>query len=202
MVSVSVFIRWSGVSALLGGITWTLLRPLAASAWHEDLYSLTYEDYNRLLTFTWLFFGIALCGLMIRFHRTFSRLGFIGSRMAFFGVVLLLSGNIVEFWIILFQSEYVPIRIGGDNVWPVAGVGWTLHLVGLALATAGFCVVGITLRTTLRPVLIGLAVLFPFAVFFGNIIGIGFIFGLTWCLLGNTLYRPMDTGFEEDGGIV
>ena len=72
VVSVNVFIRWSGFSALLGGITWALLRPLAASAWHEDLYSLTYEDYSRLLTFTWLFFFIAVCGLIIRFNRTFA----------------------------------------------------------------------------------------------------------------------------------
>ena len=129
-------------------------------------------------------------------------MGFVGSRITFLGLVLLLCGNIIEFWIILFQSEYVPIRIGGDNVWPAAEAGWALHLLGLALATVGFCLVGIALRETFRPVLIVISILFPFAVFFGNIIGIGLFFGLAWSLLGNTLYKPMDSSFDEDEGVI
>jgi hypothetical protein len=198
---VGFFIRWSGVSALVGGVAWALLRPLAASAWHDDLYSLTYEDYNRLLTFTWLLFGIAIFGLIARFNQIFSRVGVIGSCMALIGITLLLCGNIIEFWIILFQSEYVPIRAGGENIWPGAEIGWALHLIGLVSAAIGFCFLGIVLRSTLRPVLITLAILLPFAIFLGNIIAIGLIFGLTWCLLGNILYKPiMGADFDENEG--
>ena len=193
------FIRFSGVSALLGGITWAFLRPLAASAWHDDLYSLTYEDYNRLLTLTWLLFGVAVCGLISRYSKTFSGLGFIGLCVTLIGVFLLLCGNIIEFWIILFQPDYVPIRIGGDNVWPGAKIGWILHLIGLAFAVVGFFLVGIVLRATLRPILIAIAILLPFAIVLGNIIAIGLLFGIAWCLLGNALYRSiLDTACDED----
>lgn len=193
--------RWarrSGLAATVGGVLWALLRSLAASSWTGDLYTLSYEDYSRLLTLPLFLFLLATLGIYRRYGPGLGRAGQGGIVLAAVGFALLMLGNVVEFWAAIPFSDYVSQRVGGPNVWPGADTGWAIYLVGLAFGSVGMVLLGVANRgvgalvgrARRIPLFIGLT--FPLAVFAGGILGVGVVFGLCWGILGFTLSQETD----------
>ncbi len=146
-------IRTGRLAALIGGAGWIGLILLGGmhDFWSSALGPLTYERYNRLLTVPLLLFVIGWSVIHAQYAKR-SMLAQATSWLTLFGFVLLLVGNVLEFWVVLLQSRYLPFRLGGSDVWPGADLGWTLFLLGFVIVLAGLLLFGIeALRARLLP---------------------------------------------------
>ena len=131
--------RWSGLAAVLGGVLWVLLVPLITltypgrTGWasEETIFSLGWEDYNKLLPIVLLLLLVGLTGLTAKHGRRSGSLGRVGLVVALFGLGLMLLGNVGEFWIA------GGIRVGMTSA---ALVGWMSYSLGYLLLAARFTV--------------------------------------------------------------
>jgi hypothetical protein len=149
--------RWSGVAAIVAGIGWAVSVPLVATAATENPVGLGYDDYNRLLTLPFALFVVALAGLRALQLPELSSWGRRGALGAIAGAVLLLAGNVVEFWAVLFTDDavFAIAEDRGLDEWAGSTVGWIVFLAGAALLFAGGCLFG--------PAIVSASILPPWA---------------------------------------
>ena len=85
---------------------WVLLVPLITltypgrTGWAsvETIFSLAWEDYNKLLSILLLLLLVGLTGLNARYGQRSGSLGRAGLVVALFGLGLMLLGNVGKFW--------------------------------------------------------------------------------------------------------
>ncbi len=162
-----------GGAAALGGLAWILLAP-AAELVRRDL--LSYDGYNRLLAVPLLLFIVAL-SLATRALRTQGRLARIGFSVGAAGAVLLLIGNVVEFYGVLLQdglNAYAASESGANEHWIGSDVGWIIFGLGLLVLVAGGIVAALALhRGGIAPVwLVLFAATLGLGVLAGNLFGL------------------------------
>jgi hypothetical protein len=89
------------LACITGGLTWALLGPTAILERND---SLSYDAYNRLLSLPLLLFlvGFATAEWLLRPRTTSGTAGF-GAVVP--GLLLLLVGNVIEFWGVLLQDR-------------------------------------------------------------------------------------------------
>ena len=157
-----------GVASVLGGLAWLLLVP-AAELERRDL--LSYDAYNRLLAVPLLLFTVALSSAP-RALAVQGRLARLGFSVAAIGAVLLLVGNLVEFYGVLLQDEpnaYAARQAGKARHWIGSDVGWITFGVGMLVFMVGGVVIALALhRSHTRP---------RWLVVFAGTLGIGVLAG-------------------------
>ena len=127
---------------MLGGVLWVLLMPLITlsypgrTGWTsvQTIFSLAWEDYNKLLPAVLLLLVVGLAGLTARYGPRSGRLGRAGFVVALFGLGLMFLGNVGEFWL-----------AGGIRAGAAAGVlvGWMGYSLGYLLLSVGMVLLGI-----------------------------------------------------------
>lgn len=204
-MALRTLVRWGGLAAMVAGMLWFVVRALVL--WSPP--PLTYDDYNRLFSVPLLLFFGGLVGLHAQ-QSARGPLARLGKLLAFLGCTLLLTGNIVEFWLVLLQAK--PNVAAADergelDVWIGSEIGWITFLVGLFLLCIGLVLWGIAavrtksfLRSRFIPLLIGthglLAfVMAPLILPAADVLLV--LFGLGWIWLGYALWShssSMPTG--------
>jgi hypothetical protein len=202
--------RASGLAAIVGGVAWAVSLSLGATAASEDPVGLGYDDYNRLLTLPLLLQLVALAGLRSLQRPRLSSWGRRGAGLALLGGALLLVGNVVEFWLVLFSDEAV-VAIAADRgleEWAGSTVGWLTFLTGaLLLFVGGLVFASATWRAMILPgwaaVVVGstapllLAALtvwatsVPLTAVFAGLLGFG------WVAVGGLLLSALEAGAER-----
>lgn len=129
----TILARWSGFAAIAGGLLWITLGTLIAYAWHNPVFGLTYEDYNRLSPLPRLLVLAGISGFYVRQQGRSGKLGLTGFVMAVAGLTLITLGNVVEFWI------GGGIRFGNK---PLSHAGWTMVLAGMPVMYLGLILFG------------------------------------------------------------
>ena len=122
-------IRASSAAAIVGGLLWIPIRLAIGGTWGESVAELGYVEWNRLMVVP-LVLLIGGSGVLV--ERAGSRPARIGAWMAIAGLVGMLAGVIVEFWIVGgLESGNRDGAIAGWMVYLLAGV--LVHVVGLAM---------------------------------------------------------------------
>jgi hypothetical protein len=131
--------RWSGVAAIVAGVAWAVSIPLVATAATEQPVGLGYDDYNRLLTLPLALFLVALAGLRALQLPELAAWGRRGAVLALAGAALMLLGNVIEFWAVLFSDDavFAIAEDRGLDEWAGSTVGWLVFLAGAALLVVG-----------------------------------------------------------------
>jgi hypothetical protein len=140
--------RWSGIAAIVTGLAWAIALPLVSTAASEDPVGLGYDDYNRVLTMPLLLLVLTLAGLGRLQRGRLSPWGRRGAAVAVAGAALLVVGNVIEFWAVLFSDDAVFAIADerGLDEWPGSTIGWFTFLVGSLLLVAGGVVFGFASR--------------------------------------------------------
>ena len=132
-------IRWSGLAAMLGGLLWMVLGPLAWMTGGSTVLGLTEGAYSRMNTASLLLLTAGFAGLYARQAGRFGRLGVAGFVLAFIGLALMVLGNVIEFWI----SDLIFADVPPGEFKPGAHAGWGIFLIGLCVLAVGLVLVGI-----------------------------------------------------------
>lgn len=136
---------WSGPALVLGGLLWIAVRFFVTF----DPPPLTYDDYNRLFTLPLLLILVGWLGI-------FPHLGSSSASMrggwtaALAGMSIMLVGNVVEFWGILFQDKpnaYAATG-SGEEAWVGSDIGWITFGLGHLLVVVGMTIVGVIVMRT------------------------------------------------------
>lgn len=138
---------WACATAVLGGLAWIPIRLGVSVAWSTDFLRLTYVRWNSLMVIPLILLLVAMVALAFASDRRAAR---IGGWVAASGLVVMMAGVIVEFWI--FGG------LSGDREGAI--VGWLIYLLGLLVHVVGLVWFGIgTLRTAGWPGVGALALL-------------------------------------------
>jgi len=127
--------RYRSFVAVAAGACWTIGVALVATQARTDPVGAGYDAANRALTpslvllvlFAWLLRS-ALPGR--------SRAGAATFRV---GAVLLLAGNLLEFWLVLLtdlNTEKTAARLGEDDAFWGSSAGWMVFLLGVVVLVA------------------------------------------------------------------
>lgn len=122
------FLSWLG---LLGGLLWIILTTLFASDWDAPgtLQYIAYQNNNRLWSPTLLLMLLGFISLYRRYPFRAGRLGQIGLGLIVLGFVLMMAGNVAEFWI--FTDVRYEFGLNPRNLsWFTFLFGWLFTLVG------------------------------------------------------------------------
>ncbi len=177
----SNLVRMSGLVAMLGGVLWALWGVVEQSVGWGQPGSTAYELYeliNRLLPFALLLVVMGFIGLHAVQRRSYGWLGTAGFATVLVGFMLLMAGNMGEFWVFSDQS-YEGV---GRNA------SWGLFLLGHPILAIGTLLFGIaTVRAKVFPreaailfAVMGVGVVVPFL---GAV-----IFAIPFVLLGHLLW--------------
>jgi hypothetical protein len=179
----SNLIRWSGLSAMVGGVLWVLWAGGVQGIGWGDPGSAAYERYeffNRLLPIAVLPILVGFAGLHAAQRRSYGRLGTAGFAIALAGFVLMTAGSVGEFWVFSDQPY--------DGAGFGRGASWALFLLGhppLAVGTVLFGVATARAGVFPREVAVMFAVLGALVVvpFTGSV-----FFAIPFVWLGYLLY--------------
>jgi len=122
------FLKWLG---LLGGLFWIILIVVFYTEWGASGTSqyIAYQNYNRLWSPILLLMLLGFVGLYRHYPFHASRIGQIGLGLIIFGFVLMMAGNIAEFWI--FTDVHYGAGLNPRNLsWYTFLFGWLFTLVG------------------------------------------------------------------------
>ncbi len=201
-------VRSAGVPAsTMGGIAWALLGPAAVLERNDVL---SYDTYNRLLTLP-LF--LCLVGFIAAewLLRPRTRPGTVGFVAVVLGLLLLLVGNVIEFWGVLLQSKpnaQTAHETGAAEYWIGSDIGWMMFGLGMLTVIVGGVVLALSVRRTLAvPAwatlflgLLGVGILAGNLVvgapFFLSIPVLG-LYGAGWIALGRLLRRRAALSQEQ-----
>lgn len=195
--------RWSRPALVLGGMLWIAVRFLVAF----DPPPLTYDDYNRLFTLPLLLVLVGWLGILPHLGST---TGLVrgGWAVALAGMSIMLIGNMVEFWSVLFQDKLnAQAAVGsGEEAWVGSDIGWMTFGLGHLLVVVGMAIVGVVVmqtrllgRWSALPVIIAvLGLLWPILSFtpFGDF-AVMAATGAAWALLGLHLPHAHRNTFRE-----
>ena len=122
--------RWASAAAVVGGVAWIPIRLGVSVAFLTEFMRLTYVEWNKLMVVP---LGLLLIATAALAMRVPSPAGRVGAWLAVAGLVGMLVGVIVEFWIF---GGLVGDRDG-------AVLGWLIYLGGLLVHVIGLAVFGI-----------------------------------------------------------
>ena len=101
-MSTSNLFRWSGILAIIGGAIWAVswtLNVLFTQDGSQAVLGLSERGWRTLLNPALLFFIAGLTGHQLRSARRLRTLGKIGFVTSLVGLVAMLVGNVIEWWI-------------------------------------------------------------------------------------------------------
>jgi hypothetical protein len=146
--------RWAGLAAITAGSAFGFVLPLVATAATDDPVGVGYDDYNRLLTLPLVLLLVALAGLRSLQVPELSPWERWGALLAFVGAALLVVGNAIEFWAVLFSDDavFALAEDRGLDEWAGSTIGWLTFLAGGLLLFVGGIVFGAaTARARILP---------------------------------------------------
>ena len=133
-------IRWTGILAMIGGAIWAASWTL--NAFTQDgtraVLGLSERGWRRLLDPALLFLIAGLTAHQLRSARRLRTLGKIGFVTSLVGLVAMLVGNVIEFWI----GELLYVDVPGKFK-PTDHVGWVMFLIGFMILSIGLILLGI-----------------------------------------------------------
>lgn len=179
--------RAAALAAVLGGVAWIPIRIAISVTFSRPLLDLSYVEWNRLMVIPLGLQLLAVVGGLLAMAQT--RGERLGALVAAAGLVGMLAGVIVEFWVF---GGLVGNREG-------AIAGWMLYLLGGVLVhVIGLAIYGVaSLRArTLAPIgvmALAIAVLhvawIPATVTDAVLVADQALIGLVWVAIGATLIR-------------
>jgi hypothetical protein len=138
-------VRLSGLAAMLGGVLWALWAGVEQSVGWGAPGSTAYERYeliNRLMPLALLPVVVGFIGLHAAQRRSYGWLGMAGFATVLVGFMLIIAGNLGEFWV--FSDE--SYEGAGRNA------SWALFLLGHPVLVIGTLLFGIaTARAKVFP---------------------------------------------------
>jgi hypothetical protein len=176
----SSLIRWGGLAAMLGGALWIVMRFLITF----EPPPLDSTEYSRLLPAPLLLLLVGLMAVQAQHVGHAGWPGWTGSVVAFIGLLLLLAGNVMVFW--MFSITGILTSVLGTFTLCLG-----LALVGIATIRAKV----LPRWSRALPLIIGL--LSPVQYFaslgsliFGDLPGLVLtvLFGTGWAVLGYALW--------------
>jgi len=194
-VSRSALIRFSGLIAMLGGVLWitSWVFNLFTQDGTRAILGLSERGWRRLLDPAMVSFIACLGGVRAAHRGELKGLGQAGFVISLVALATMLAGNVAEFW------------IGG----PLYDLGWTMVLLGVIVVAFGLLILGFGIfrakvfSTWRRFVALLLGGVFVACVLVGLLLWVWlgdraagpifffamvFVFGVTWMLLGFTLW--------------
>ncbi len=187
--------RICGALAILGGALWALSWSFNTRTRTRAILGLSERGWRSLLDPAVAFLIIALFAYRRRYSWPGSRAAVFGWSIAILGLLAMLVGNIIEFWL----GELLYLDVPGQFK-PTDHLGWALFLAGLMILTpGGFVVLGAAhFRSRIvpgwrrvLPLLMGLlpAVLLVVATVAQAALGaLILVFALGWVMLGYDLW--------------
>jgi hypothetical protein len=133
-----------GVCAILAGLLWAVMKYLV----NHTPSPFSYDDYNRFLTLPLVLMLVCSFGiyqLLLKPLRGLIRVSGILLTVSF---TLLLLGNMIEFWLVLFQNQenaYAAWQSGSSEIWLGSHIGWGTFSIGSLLYTVTSFMLGIVL---------------------------------------------------------
>ena len=117
----------------LGALFWLCLNTILAPDWGPpgSPRYLGYETANRLWALAFAGMLCAFIALRARYPLAQTRLGRLGLRLAIFGLLVMIAGNITEFWL-FSQQPYGELNVR-NLAWLGVLLGWLSVLTGLGL---------------------------------------------------------------------
>lgn len=119
--------RWASAAAVLGGLAWIPVRLGVSVAFSTDFLRLSYVQWNMLMVVPLVLLLVAMATVALA-PRLRSRPGRIGAWVAVAGLLGMLAGVIVEFWIF---GGLARDREGAVLGWLIYLAGLLLHVIGL-----------------------------------------------------------------------
>ena len=190
----SNWIRWSGLVGMVCGALWALWYVGAYFVGWAPTSKPEYETYNRLMTIVLLLLLVGLAGAHTLQRSINGWLGTIGFVLASLGLVVMIAGNVTEFW--AFTEE----AYGSDSL---RNFGWMGFGLGQLTPYIGSVLFGVaTLRARMLPRLGALLLLvwFPAGMMMSGLLqlasvpealafsGLTGLCGLGWIILGYALW--------------
>lgn len=133
-----------GISAILGGIFWVVVKYLI----NHLPPPFSYDDYNRISTIPLILMLVGFIGVHTILLKPLSKVVVISSTVTIMGLSFLLIGNILEFWMVLFQSHpiaYEAFNSGSTTAWMGSYIGWLIFCIGLLLNAISSLIIGMVL---------------------------------------------------------
>ena len=121
-------IRLAGLAAMLAGVAWIPIRLAISVTFAQPLLDLSYVEWNRLMVIPLGLQLVTALGGLLAIARTHA--GRIGAAIAAAGLVGMLAGIIVEFWIFGGLAGDREGAIAGWMIYLLAGV--LVHVIGMA----------------------------------------------------------------------
>ena len=146
----------SALAATTGAL-WTIAITLIATQADTDPVGAGYDAANRVLTLP-LILLVGYSGLLRRVPPGGSRRGVLAMLL---GSVLLLAGNVLEFWVVLLtdlHTEKTALRLGEMQAFWGSPVGWMMFLAGVLVTVVAAGVMARAVGGLRGGVMIALAV--------------------------------------------
>ncbi len=192
--------RLGGLAAIVSGVFWGFALPLIATQATDDPVGMRYDDFNRWLTLPLALLVAALAAFRAVQLPQVDRTGRWGAALALAlaGTIVMLVGNVVEFWLVIFTDTYVAAIAEGRpefEEWAGSTVGWLVFLAGTLLLLVGGVLLGVAVwRGGTLPAWTGVVValtapliLLAFVVRAISVeatIAVAVVLGLAWIALG------------------
>lgn len=180
---------WAALAAIGGGLAWIPVRLGVSVAFSTEFLTLDYVTWNKLMVVPLALLIAAAVALAMRVESRGAR---IGAAVAAAGLIGMLAGVVVEF--------YVFGGLAGDRGGAI--VGWGIYLLaGLLVHVIGLAVLGVALRRTpvgwLALVIAALHLLWLPSGFVeggGLLVANQLAIGLAWVALGVASRAAMNRG--------
>jgi hypothetical protein len=190
----SSLIRWSGLTAMLGGVLWALwsagqLQEFGGGGEPGGASFDPYVFFNRLLPLVILPVLAGFVGLHAAQRRSYRWLGTAGFAIVLVGFVLIVAGSVGEFWFFYDQPYGQPN--GRD-------ASYTLFLLGHPVLAVGTLLFGIaTVRARVFPR--DASMMFASLGTFGALVPVfgAFIFAFPFVWLGYLLWSSKHGGVRQ-----
>ena len=133
--------RTLSVLAVATGAFWTVGVTLVATQAGSDPVGAGYDAANRFLTLSL----VLLVGYAALLRRSPPGGSSKGSMALVVGSVLLLAGNVLEFWMVLFSdlhTEKTAVRLGEPEAFWGSPAGWVLFVLGMLVTVAAAAMLG------------------------------------------------------------
>jgi hypothetical protein len=188
-----------GVCAILAGFLWAVFKYLV----NHTPSPFSYDDYNRFLTLPLVLMLICSFGIYHLLLKPLRGMIRVSGILLVSSFTLLLLGNMIEFWFVLFQDQenaYAAWQSGSNEIWVGSHIGWATFIIGSLLYTITSCLLGIVLlvKTMARywNLLISLFGLIGTLSFGPEVFLIPYAIG--WLFIGGYFFRRSRVAVMED----
>lgn len=180
------WVRLAGLAAILAGLAWNPIRLAISVNFSQPLLALSYVEWNRLMVIPLGLQLVAMLGGVLAVARTPA--GRIGVAIGAAGLIGMLAGVIVEFWVFGGLVGDREGAIAGWMIYLLAGV--LVHVIGMTTFGVG------SLRAGAVPIgvlAVGIAALhvawIPAAIDARLLVADQVLIGLGWIAIGAFLFQ-------------